>query len=87
MSNDINGFALPHLGHTLVNLALINATLRALVAVHPAPAQLDAALDREFERALAPTARPGIVQLRDTFLAELRKGGRHHGYVPGTKPQ
>lgn len=79
MSNEIKGFALPHLGHALVNLALINATLRALVAAHPAPVQLDAALDREFGRALSPTARPEIVAMRDAFLADLRSGGRHNG--------
>ncbi|NMG30574.1 hypothetical protein [Aromatoleum evansii] len=79
MSNEINGFALPTFGHTLVNLALVNATLRALVASHPAPAQLDAALDREFGRALSPTARPEIVAMRDAFLADLRSGGRQNG--------
>lgn len=79
MSTNSLGYALPHLGHTLVNLALINATLRALVASHPAPAQLDAALDREFGRALSPTARPEIVAMRDAFLADLRTGRPNHG--------
>lgn len=79
MSYDTKGYAMPHLGHTLVNLALINATLRALVASHPAPTQLDAALDREFSRALSPTARPEIVAMRDAFRADLRSGGPQNG--------
>lgn len=64
--------------YNLVNLALINATLRALVAAHPAPAKLDAALDREFGRVLNSIARPDFVRLRDAFLADLRVGGARH---------
>lgn len=77
--SSVMGYALPQFGHALVNLALINATLRALVAAHPDPERLDAALEQEFSRALAPTARPEIVAMRDAFLAELRAGGARHG--------
>lgn len=79
MSVSKDHFPLRREVQSLVHLALNNATLRALVATRPAPAQLDAALDRELARALKPSARPEIVQMRDAFLAELRAGGAHHG--------
>lgn len=70
--------ALPLSAHLLADIAFINATLRAIVATHPAPAQLDAALDGEFERVLAPTAQPEFTRMRDTFRANLRARGHHH---------
>jgi hypothetical protein len=62
---------LPHDARHAIHIALIRATLRALVATHPNPEQLASALEREFTGVLQQSVSPALAEMVQGFLDNL----------------
>lgn len=68
---------LPISAQLVARVHFCELALHALVATHPDPEQLRAALDSEFVSALKPDVRPETVHLKDKFLFNLLTEHHH----------